>query len=142
MYTRTPFEKLQGVVGEYLQNPHTAETRKKLVGDRLIEIRKQANLTQKEVCEIIGTTPQTYSGYEKGKHEPTMETLVRLSLLYDVKIDFMLCRNKLDFIENSEIEDYSKNFAGNEQIENLHLEIELLKNEMAEMKRQINKESK
>lgn len=66
-----------------------------MVGERLVQLRKIFHLTQKEVSEIINVTPQTYSGYEKGKYEPSMETLVRLAFLYRTSIDNLLLKDSL-----------------------------------------------
>lgn len=126
--------ELTGKIGYYMENPHSADERKKEVSQQIKAIRKKAGLTQKEVCEIIKVTPQTYSGYETGKYEPTMETIVRLSILYDVSTDHLLC-NWID--TDDEGKSYTNNETDNEQIEYLKVEIELMKEEMIEMKKML-----
>lgn len=81
---------LNGDFGTYLQNPIGSKQRTELVGQKMLLCRKKAGLSQTDVCSIIGIAPQTYSGYENGKHEPTIETLIRLSFLYGVTLDFLL----------------------------------------------------
>ena len=65
------------------------KTRARIIGNTLQELRTKAGLSQKDICEYLPTTPQTYSGYENGRHEPSIETLVRLALLYNVSLDYL-----------------------------------------------------
>lgn len=125
--------ELSGKLSLYMHNPHDAESRKIAVSKKLQELRRTARLTQKDVCEIIHVTPQTYSGYEKGKYEPTMETIVRLAMLYDVSTDHILCNWIDDCDEGSS---YYENIVDNEQIKNLWLEVELMRQDLAELKKQ------
>ena len=111
----------------YMKNPYGAEARKKIVSQKLKELRNKAGLTQKEVCEIIDVTPQTYSGYEKGKYEPTMETIVRLAILYNVSTDHILC-NWID--EDEESASIIKNETDNGALQQLQEDVERLKQQM------------
>ncbi|MBR4003968.1 MAG: helix-turn-helix transcriptional regulator [Clostridia bacterium] len=56
----------------------------------LKELRKKANLTQKEVAEKIGVQPMTYNYYENGKNEPSIEMLKKIAKVFDVSIDTLL----------------------------------------------------
>lgn len=81
--------------------------RKKAVAKRLSSLREEADLKQKEVSQKTGINVTTLSGYELGRNEPNVETLVRLADLYDVSLDYLLCRTdeKYNFRkrENKEI---------------------------------------
>ena len=132
---------LKGDFGTYLSNPYSPAFRAELVGGNLAFFRKKAKLSQKEVCAIIGCKPQTYSGYEKGKHEPTMETLVRLSWLYGASLDYLLGKNTLgrntlgesgDF---DDIDGYIENVVDNESLDELKLQVAILKKDMDVLKR-------
>ena len=57
---------------------------------RLYELRKQEKLSRREVAEKIGLTPQALRHYEIGEREPSIETLKKLSILFNVSIDFLL----------------------------------------------------
>lgn len=61
-------------------------------GDKLREIRKNKNLTQKELGEKIGKTGATICDWEKGKASPNIEDLVRLADVLQVTTDYMLGR--------------------------------------------------
>ena len=67
-------------------------TRKKAVADRLQQIRKERGLMQKEVADKTGINMVTLSGYEIGKNEPNLEALVRLADVYEVSLDYLMCR--------------------------------------------------
>ena len=78
--------------------------RKALVAEMLRELRKAKGIQQKEVAEILGISPQTYNGYEKGRNEPPAEILVRLSYLYNVSVDMIVQRDRMHLIGQSAIE--------------------------------------
>ena len=66
--------------------------RKAEVAERLQQVRKESGLMQKEVADRTGINMVTLSGYEIGKNEPNMEALVRLADVYNVSLDYLLCR--------------------------------------------------
>lgn len=57
---------------------------------RLRDIREDRDLTQTTVAKALGYSQQTYSRYENGITEPTLETLVRMALYFDTSIDYLL----------------------------------------------------
>ena len=120
-------QQLSGKISKYMENPHSLESRKIEVGNKLQYLRKKAGLTQKEVCDIVEVTPQSYSGYEKGKYEPSLETICRLAMLYNVTTDHILC-NWID--ETDEAESNLKNEAENDRFNTLEAEVQMLKEHM------------
>lgn len=52
--------------------------------------RKQNNLKQDEVAHKIGVTRQCYAHYEQGIREPSIETLRRLCVLFNISADELL----------------------------------------------------
>ncbi len=60
--------------------------------ERLKELRKEANLTQKAVGEILGVSQRTYSNYEVGDRDMSPEILVKLADFYGVTVDYILGR--------------------------------------------------
>lgn len=119
-------------IEQYMESPLNSEGRKAAVSQMLQDLRKRAGLTQREVCHFIQVSPQTYSGYEKGKYEPTMETIVRLSLLYGVSTDHILC-NWVD--EQDEAISYFENVDQNKQLEDLRMEFDIMRQEIEELKK-------
>lgn len=60
---------------------------------RLKELRKEKNITQEELAKILNTQQRTYSGYEIGRSEPTIETLTKLADYYNVSLDYLVGRD-------------------------------------------------
>lgn len=56
------------------------------------EAREHAGYSQKELAEIIGVAPNTFHGYESGKHDPKSELLVKIAQACNVTVDFILGR--------------------------------------------------
>lgn len=52
--------------------------------------REARGLSQEQLAKAIAISQQMYNGYERGKHEPSIETLRRLSLALDVSADYLL----------------------------------------------------
>lgn len=59
---------------------------------RIKEAREQAGYSQKELAKIIGVAPNTFHGYESGKHDPKSELLVKIAQVCNVTVDFILGR--------------------------------------------------
>ena len=66
--------------------------RKQMVAKRLAETREAAGIKQREAAIRTGLNVITLSGYELGRNEANMEALVRLADLYEVSLDYLLCR--------------------------------------------------
>lgn len=63
---------------------------KNIVSDRLKSLRMHHNLTQQEVADKINVERSTYAYYESGKTVPSIDTLLTLSEVYDVPIDYFV----------------------------------------------------
>ncbi len=63
---------------------------KEEVGKRLLECRKSAKLTQKQVADILGVAQPVYQRFENGIFECNYEQLVKLAEIFDVSIDYIL----------------------------------------------------
>ena len=60
---------------------------------KLKELRKKKNLTQEQVAKYLNISQRTYSGYELGKSEPTIETLKKLADFFSTTIDYIVDRD-------------------------------------------------
>lgn len=56
----------------------------------LRDLRKEYGYSQKQVAEKLNISQQTYSDYENGKTEPATDTLIKISKLYNVSLDYLL----------------------------------------------------
>ncbi len=57
---------------------------------RLLTLRKEKGLTQKDIAEQLGISRQAYANYESGNREPDICTLRHLSEYFEVSIDVLL----------------------------------------------------
>jgi len=65
------------------------------VGDSLRTLRKRKNLTQTQVGEKIGITPQAISKWERGESFPDISLWPILSEIYETTIDLILAPNNI-----------------------------------------------
>ena len=78
------------------------------LGNKLQQARAKANLTQEQVAETLGVSRQTISNWENEKTYPDIRSVVTLSDLYNVSLDYLLkdkeettMTNYLDYLEES-----------------------------------------
>lgn len=57
---------------------------------KLLELRKEKNISQEEIAKKLGVTRQAYSRYERNEHELGYEALNTLADFFDVSIDYLL----------------------------------------------------
>lgn len=60
--------------------------------NRLKELRKDRNLTQKQLSIILNTTNSSICDWETGRAEPDLATLVFLCDYFEVSADYLLGR--------------------------------------------------
>ncbi len=58
--------------------------------ERLRDLREDHDRTQKEISELLQTTQQVYSRYEKGINEIPIRHLITLARYYKVSVDYIL----------------------------------------------------
>ena len=59
-------------------------------GDNLKQLRKQRNLTQKELGSQLGLSKAVISKYENGLGYPTFDVLIRIAQHFGVTTDYLL----------------------------------------------------
>ena len=59
-------------------------------GERLEELRKDKGLTQDELGAILEVSGKTISHYENNLTNPKVDTLLKMSVLFDVSTDYLL----------------------------------------------------
>lgn len=72
-------------------------------GKRLVKVRKEKNLTQKKLAELLGVTPTRLNYWEKDKRKPDIEMTKKISEVLNVETDFLIGRN---FWTDDMYEDY------------------------------------
>lgn len=62
----------------------------KIIGEFLLSLRKERNLTQSEIANLCNVSGQAVSKWERGESIPDVEILQKLSLLYCITINELL----------------------------------------------------
>lgn len=57
---------------------------------KLKSLREGANLTQKQVADVLNVDRSTYTYYELGKSRPDMDALIQLASIFKVSVDELL----------------------------------------------------
>ena len=60
---------------------------------RIRDLREDNDLTQQDVANVLKTTQQVYSRYEKGENELPIHHLVTLCKFFKVSADYILGLN-------------------------------------------------
>ena len=58
------------------------------------DLREDADLTQMQVAQVLGTSQTMYARYERGANEMPIRHLLALCELYKVSADYILGRTK------------------------------------------------
>lgn len=61
-----------------------------MIGDRLLELRKDAGLTQDDLALILSINKHSISSYERDKSEPPDAIKIAIAKYFNVSIDYLL----------------------------------------------------
>ncbi len=61
----------------------------KIFGERLKEIRTEKQLKQTDIAKMLNVSGNTVYAWENDKQEPSMSTLLKLSEILEVSLDFL-----------------------------------------------------
>lgn len=64
----------------------------KIFQERLIELRKLNQVTQRQLADYLSITQPSYVRYENGTSEPSLEKLAKIADFFDVSVDYLLGR--------------------------------------------------
>lgn len=73
-----------------------------MFGDRLKELREEYQMTQEQLGKLLSVSKQAIYSYEKDENEPTFDALIKIGDIFNVSLDYLLCRTKQR--ENLQIE--------------------------------------
>ncbi len=62
----------------------------KVFCERLKEMRKLCNYTQRDMANKLGIAQPSYARYENGSSEPTLERLANIATILDCSTDHLL----------------------------------------------------
>lgn len=75
--------------------------------EKLKALREARGLTQLQVANRIGVSKAMISAYETASKTPSIDVLIRLSRLFSVSVDYLVCVNAPKMIDVSGLEDES-----------------------------------
>ena len=59
---------------------------------RIQDLRTDADMSQKQLSEILHINQRSYSHYETGSRNIPVEMLIRLANYYDISVDYLVGR--------------------------------------------------
>ena len=59
---------------------------------RIQDLRTDADMSQKQLSEILHISQRSYSHYETGSSNIPVEMLIRLANYYDISVDYLVGR--------------------------------------------------
>ena len=60
---------------------------------RIQDLRTDADMSQKQLSEILHISQRSYSHYETGSRNIPVEMLIRLANYYDISVDYLVGRS-------------------------------------------------
>lgn len=61
-----------------------------MIGDKIKLLRRKRKLTQSQLANELNVTAQAVSKWEKGLSYPDIETIIKISKIFDVTTDYLL----------------------------------------------------
>ena len=72
------------------------------VVNRIKELREAKGMTQVRLSIELEVSQETVSAYEKGKHYPSVDVLMKLAEIFDASIDYILGLSDVRRLSSSE----------------------------------------
>lgn len=81
------------------------------LGGKILFLRTQRNICQKEFAMYLHVSVSTVSNYENNVHQPDIPTLIKIADYFDVSVDYLLGRTQYSFpisyLETQKISQFS-----------------------------------
>jgi len=68
-----------------------------LFAERLKELRTKKELTQRQIAKLLNVSQISYLRWEQGKTQPSIESILKLCVIFDESADFLLGRENYDY---------------------------------------------
>lgn len=65
------------------------------IGDRIIQLRKQQNLSQEELAKKAEVSRTIIGNYERNTNTPSIEVLIKLARVFNVSLDYLIGEGEL-----------------------------------------------
>ena len=77
----------------------------KAIGERIAIVRENHSLTQEKLADKLDVSRSAVASWERGAIAPSLGSLLKISTLFKVSIDYLLCRIKCDSYDLQYIQD-------------------------------------
>lgn len=74
-------------------------------GEKVKLLRKERNLTQKQLADMLGVVVSAISSYESGARYPSYDGLIRLARIFHVSTDYLLGLSKTRTVDISGLDE-------------------------------------
>jgi transcriptional regulator with XRE-family HTH domain len=69
------------------------------IGERIIQLRKQQNLSQEELAKKTGVSRTIIGNYERNENTPSIEVIIKLAKVFNVSVDFLIGEGQLSNLD-------------------------------------------
>jgi transcriptional regulator with XRE-family HTH domain len=76
-------------------------------GKRIVEVRKEKNMSQEQLAKALNATPTTVGRYERDEVKPSIEVAVKIAETLDVSLDYLTGRSENDLKDKKMIERFN-----------------------------------
>ena len=60
------------------------------IGEKIIQLRKQSNLSQSDLAKKIGASRTIVGNYERNTNTPSIEILLKIAKTFNVSVDYLI----------------------------------------------------
>ena len=57
--------------------------------ERLRRLRQNSALMQKDIADMLDVSARTFSGWEAGRTEPSIEKIIKIAMIFGVSTDYL-----------------------------------------------------
>ena len=65
------------------------------IGDKIIQLRKQNNLSQSDLAKRIGASRTIVGNYERNTNTPSIEMIIKIATEFNVSLDYLIGEGQL-----------------------------------------------
>ncbi len=88
----------------------------KILGERLLKIRKNLGLSQEETAWAAGLSSRTYADIERGEVNARLDTILRICEVFRITPnDILIYEHDNDFIDMNELDEMLKKLTQKQQ---------------------------
>ena len=80
--------------------------------NRIRELREEKHITQVRLSTELGVAQETISAYEQGRHLPSVTSLMKLSVILDASMDYIMMKSDVrNVVQVKSLSDMKQDFS-------------------------------